>query len=149
MHNRKTALHLGAVAAAAFDLGIPVAQITVVPCNSALGFVQFAPERSAEPTLKELEARLQVLVVSAVGEELFSGGRTTACASDLMRAQRLAEQMHQCGDPREPLAIVAAAMDSVRVTLNANARNVQRLADALMREGTLSAHAFQQVIGGE
>jgi ATP-dependent Zn protease len=149
MNNRKTALSLGAVAATAFDLGVPVANITVVPCNNALGFVQFGTRRITIPTLSDLEARLKVAVASVVGEEMFNGERSTSCTADLMRAHRIAEQMQQLGDNREPIAIVQAAMSSVRTTLGSQERNVRRIADALVREGSLNAHAFQQVIGGE
>lgn len=166
MNNRTTAaLHLGAAYVAAFDLGVPVAQVTVRPCNRALGFVQVGPDRhpvlralgfvqlgpDRHPvlTLSELEARLKVAVASFVGEDMFIGARSTSSCTDMERAQRIAEQMRECGDTREAQDIIKAAMDSVRVTLAANERNVHRIAEALVREGTLNAHELQQVIGGE
>lgn len=136
------ALSIGATAAAAVALGVPLTSVTVVPCNQSLGFVRTGPTGN-------LNAQVQVALAGWVAQELFAEGPADISQHhSVMQASGIAARMHAEGDPREPLRILNDAREAVRRLLVEQETNVRHIAAVLTQEGTLTGHHIQQIVGG-
>jgi cell division protease FtsH len=143
------ALFMGAIAATAMDKHMPVLKVSIVPCNTSLGFVRRGTRYDPDlVTNADREKELELSLAGHTAEGLFCDNVSTASAGDLQRAQHLVEAMQRNGDTRSSVEILTAARARVSSFLTSNEGNVRRIANALVRDGELSAQALQQVIGG-
>lgn len=171
-----TAWHEAAHALLAYDMpeADPIEKATILPRGRALGFVMQMPDRDRPfESRQRLETRMMILAAGRVAEELaFGSGRiTTGAASDIQALTRIAHAMvtewgmsgagFVCLDPTVPgmsdpndppirhvRELIDTIVERTRAHLEANRRELDALARALIARETLEGDEVGLVIEG-
>ncbi|MCI5772102.1 MAG: AAA family ATPase [Clostridiales bacterium] len=151
---RITAYHEAghALAARALQPGVRVARISILPTGNAAGFALTLPEEKMFQTRSELMAAMATALAGRAAEEMIFGREqvTTGAAGDIQRARSIAGkmagewEMGEQGD-LEGRLLFDAAYRMARRTLEARREQLDRVAEALLRQEQLTERAFEEL----
>ena len=165
---RRTAYHEASHALVAARLGMPVIYTTVLSRSDYGGYVLSADEEKTRYTADELLGRICMSLAGRAGEVLLFGdeGVNTGASSDLRNATELAlsylcdygmggtltrlpkDSALESDELRRRIdGMLDAQMDRAEQLLSENRDALNRVAEALLAEGSLCEDSLQELIG--
>ncbi|CAO2147560.1 unnamed protein product [Urochloa humidicola] len=146
----------------------PIHKVTILPEGSSLGMVtQVAPRGDVSTSMKEMLARLDICLGGIVAEEIMFNEEMmtpSGAENDLVTARSLAQNMvsNCCSctcDSADPVHVeespggkmqvdklLKESYDRVKLLLKKHVKLLEAVANALLKEETLTAHRILKIV---